>query len=176
MRQALTDSITYIIPVSQREAKYGWPARKLPVSESWYIARRSTNLALNAYGLLLLPMFMGAPGPFPSYDRDTRGKEPEMNETSTLQWEIDQLVKTKLFPDEQAVLRSALRALFESQPRLRRQILVRAYTSGEISLGKTAEMLGVSHEEMKDILREGRAEIHPGPRTMDELLQDAANA
>jgi len=99
-----------------------------------------------------------------------------MNETSTLQWEIDQLVKTKLFPDEQAVLRSALRALFESQPRLRRQILVRAYTSGEISLGKTAEMLGVSHEEMKDILREGRAEIHPGPRTMDELLQDAANA
>ena len=34
-----------------------------------------------------------------------------MSETNRLQWEIDQLVKTKLFPDEQAVVRSALRAL-----------------------------------------------------------------
>jgi hypothetical protein len=33
-----------------------------------------------------------------------------MTETGTLQWEIDQLVKTKLFSDEQAVVRSALRA------------------------------------------------------------------
>jgi len=34
-----------------------------------------------------------------------------MAETTTLQWEIEQLVKTKLFPDEQSVVRSALRAL-----------------------------------------------------------------
>jgi predicted HTH domain antitoxin len=53
---------------------------------------------------------------------------------------------------------------------------IRAYTAGEISLGKAAEMLGVSHEEMKDILREEGAEIHLGPRTTDELLRDAANA
>jgi predicted HTH domain antitoxin len=99
-----------------------------------------------------------------------------MTETSTLQWEIDQLVKTRLFPDEQAVVRSALRALYASQPKLRRQVVIRAYTAGEISLGKAAEMLGVSHEEMKDILREENAEIHLGPRTTDELLRDAANA
>jgi len=99
-----------------------------------------------------------------------------MTEPTSLQWEIDQLVKTKLFPDEQAVLRSALRALFSSQPRLRRQMVVRAYTAGEISLGKAAEMMGVSHEEMKDILRGDGAEIHLGPSTRDELLQDAAHA
>ena len=99
-----------------------------------------------------------------------------MSETSTLQWEIDQLVKTELFPDEQAVLRSALRALYTSQPKLRRQMVVRAYTAGEISLGKAAEMLGVSHEEMKDILREDGADIHLGPSTTNELLRDAANA
>jgi predicted HTH domain antitoxin len=99
-----------------------------------------------------------------------------MAETTTLQWEIDQLVKTKLFPDEQSVVRSALRALYVSQPKLKRQMTLRAYTAGEISLGKAAEMLGVSHEEMKDILREEGAGIHLGPETIDELLRDARHA
>ena len=99
-----------------------------------------------------------------------------MSQVSTFQWEIDQLVKTHLFPDEQAVMRSALRALFESRPALRRQMVVRAYIAGEISLGKAAELLAVSPEEAKDILREAGAEIHLGPTTVNELLQDAANA
>ena len=95
--------------------------------------------------------------------------------TST-QWEIDQLIKTKLFADEQAVLRSALRALFQVQPQLKRQMIVRTYVAGEISLGKAAEILGVSHEETKEILSESGAEIHLGPQTVEELLQDATNA
>lgn len=99
-----------------------------------------------------------------------------MSETSTVRWEIGQLVETRLFPDEEAVLRSALRALFESQPEIRRQMVIRAYTAGEISLGKAAEMMGVSHEEMKEILVEGGAEIHLGPRTVDGVLRDAADA
>ena len=103
-------------------------------------------------------------------------KETEMSEINTVQWGIEQLVKTRLFPDKDAVLRSALRALFQSQPRVRRQMVVRAYTAGEISLGKAAELMGVSHEEMKDILIENGAEIHLGPQTVDEALRDAANA
>ncbi len=99
-----------------------------------------------------------------------------MNEINTIDWEIEQLVKARLFPDEQAVVRSALRALFQAQPDIRLQMVVSAYTAGDISLGKAAELLGVSHEEMKDILVESGAEVHLGPRTVDELLQDAANA
>jgi len=99
-----------------------------------------------------------------------------MAEVTSLQWEIDQLVRTKLFPDEQSVLRSALRALYTSQPKLRRQMVIHAYVAGEISLGKAAQMMGVSVEEMKDILREDGAEIHLGPGMRDELLQDADNA
>ena len=99
-----------------------------------------------------------------------------MSETSTIHWEIDQLVKTRLFPDRQAVLRSALRALFQARPEIRREMVARAYAGGEISLGKAAEMMGVSHEEMKEILIESDVEIHLGPSTVDELLQDAANA
>lgn len=96
--------------------------------------------------------------------------------TSKPEWEISQLVRMRLFPDEDAVLRSALRALFQSQPEVRRQMVVRAYTAGEISIGKAAEMMGVSQEEMKEILAEEGAEIHLGPRTVDEVLQDAENA
>lgn len=99
-----------------------------------------------------------------------------MSETNTVRWDIDQLVQTRLFPDEDAVLRSALRALFQSRPGVRRQMVVHAYTSGEISLGKAAEIMGVSHEEMKDILTENGAKIHLGPQTVDEALRDAANA
>ena len=96
--------------------------------------------------------------------------------TSRTKWEITQLVRTRLFPDEDAVLRSALRALFQAQPEVRRQMVIRAYTAGEISIGKAAEMMGISHEEMKEILTEGGAEIHLGPRTLEEVLRDAENA
>jgi predicted HTH domain antitoxin len=99
-----------------------------------------------------------------------------MTEATSLQWEIDQLVRTRLFPDEQAVLRSALRALYTAQPELKRQMVVRAYTTGEVGLGKAAEMMAVSPEEMKDILREEGAEIHLGPTTREELARDASNA
>jgi predicted HTH domain antitoxin len=99
-----------------------------------------------------------------------------MNEISTIDWEIEQLVKARLFPDEQSVLRSAMRALFQSQPGIRQKMIVRAYAAGEVSLGKAAELMGVSHEEMKEILVEGGTDIHLGPRTVEEVLQDAANA
>ena len=55
-------------------------------------------------------------------------------------------------------------------------MVIRAYTAGEISLGKAAEIMGFSVEEMKDVLQENGAEIHLGPGSVDELLQDAANA
>jgi predicted HTH domain antitoxin len=99
-----------------------------------------------------------------------------MNEISTIDWEIEQLVKPRLFPDEQAAVRSALRALFQAQPGIRLQMVVSAYTAGDISLGKAAELMAVSHEEMKEILVESGAEAHLGPRTVQEVLQDATNA
>ena len=99
-----------------------------------------------------------------------------MERLSTVDWEIEQLVKARLFPDHQAVVRSALRALFQAQPGMRRQMIVSAYTAGDISLGKAAELMGISHEEMKDVLVESSVEVHLGPRTAEEVLQDAANA
>jgi predicted HTH domain antitoxin len=59
---------------------------------------------------------------------------------------------------------------------MRQQMIVSAYTAGDISLGKAAELMGVSHEELKGTLVESGVEVHLGPRTAEELLQDAANA
>jgi predicted HTH domain antitoxin len=95
---------------------------------------------------------------------------------SAIAWQIEQLVKARLFPDENAVMRSALRALFEDRPELKRKMVVSAYEAGDISLGKAAQLMGVSSEEMKDIIRESGGLLHLGPKTVDELLEDIANA
>lgn len=91
-------------------------------------------------------------------------------------WELRQLVKSGVYADEQTALRSALRALFHGNPQAKIQMIVNAYQTGEISLGKAAAMLGVSQEEMKDILRDAGMGIHLGPQTAAELIEDARNA
>ena len=55
-------------------------------------------------------------------------------------------------------------------------IVIRAYTAGDISLGKAAMLMGVSHAEMQEILVEQGAQIHLGPMTTHELRQDAEHA
>ena len=59
--------------------------------------------------------------------------------TSKTEWEISQLVRTRLFPDEDAVLRSALRALFQAQPEVRRQMVIRAYPPQQTPTSGAAE-------------------------------------
>jgi len=99
-----------------------------------------------------------------------------MADIKSIEWEVNQLVKAGLFPDEQSVLRSAMRSLFEAKPELRRKMVVAAYTKGDISIGKAAQIMGVSQEEMKEIVRETGAQVHLGPLTVDELKQDVENA
>jgi hypothetical protein len=91
-----------------------------------------------------------------------------MRNIDSIDWEVDQLVKANLFSDEKAVLRSAMRALYRLRPEIRRQMIVRAY--------KAAEIMGCSHEEMKEILQELGVSVHLSPASADELLRDADNA
>ena len=100
----------------------------------------------------------------------------EMADIKSIEWEVTHLVKARLFPDEQSVLRTAMRALFETKPDLKRKMVVTAYTDGDISLGKAAQIMGVCQEEMKDIIRETGGQVHLGPQTIEELQQDIENA
>lgn len=91
-------------------------------------------------------------------------------------WELQQLVKSGIFPDANTALRSALRALYQLHPQARTNMVLSSYQSGEISLSKAAAVLGVSSEEMKDIIREAGLQIHFGPQTVEELQEDIENA
>lgn len=55
-------------------------------------------------------------------------------------------------------------------------MIIGAYQSAEISLGKAAVMLGVSQEETKDILHGAGVAIFLGPQTLEEIRKDADNA
>jgi predicted HTH domain antitoxin len=99
-----------------------------------------------------------------------------LHEESLNNWELKQLAKSGLYADEQAVLRSALRALFQVNPQAKIAMVVKAYERGEISLGKAAVMLGVSQEEMKDILRESGEGVYLGLENVTELRKDIENA
>ncbi|MBU1486798.1 UPF0175 family protein [bacterium] len=91
-------------------------------------------------------------------------------------WEINQLVKGGVYSDKETVLRNAIRALFQLQPESKLKMVATAYQSGEIGIGKAAEIIGVSQEEMKEIFREAGVRLHLGPSTIDELKKDVGNA
>jgi len=88
------------------------------------------------------------------------------------EWEINQLVKAGLYSDPDAVLRSALNALFVLHPEQKLRMVIVAYQSSEISLGKAAELMGVSSAEMKEILQRAGVSIPVGPETADELKKE----
>jgi len=91
-------------------------------------------------------------------------------------WALEHLVKSGQYPDEQAALRSALRALFQLHPQTRHKMIFSAYAHGELSLGRAAALLGLSQEEFKDLLRENGYTIPLGPQRIAELHADARNA
>ncbi len=91
------------------------------------------------------------------------------------EWKVNQLVKAGLYSDSDAVLRSALDALFTLHPEQKLRMIAAAYRAGEISLGKAAELMGISSEEMKDLLRRSGTPIHLGPETVDEVREEIAN-
>lgn len=98
------------------------------------------------------------------------------SELTMVDWQLKQLVKSGVYADEQEALRSALRALYQAHPEAKIKMIMASYGSGDISLGKAASILGVSSEEMKEILREAGHEIHLGPESVEELMGDIENA
>lgn len=51
-------------------------------------------------------------------------------------------------------------------------MLTTAYQAGEMSLGKAAELWGVSSEEFKELLIKQGAKIHLGPESEEELREE----
>lgn len=86
--------------------------------------------------------------------------------------EIQYLVRSGLYVDQDAVWRNALNALFVLHPEQKLQMVITAYQMGDLSLGKAAEIMGLASEEIKDTFIKAGVQIHLGPENADELGEE----
>ena len=66
--------------------------------------------------------------------------------------EIEAVIKAGYYSSKSEVVKDALRLLFETRKELKIASAVEMYIGGEISLGKAAEIAGVSILEFKELL------------------------
>lgn len=91
----------------------------------------------------------------------------------TLPQKIGLLVERGLFESEEKLRLSAYRSLFTLQPELKTELALSLYEQGEISLGRAAEIAGMSREQMKEILAtrgiERRIAVHSPERVAEDV-------
>ena len=91
------------------------------------------------------------------------------------------LIKTREFVDlglyesERDVIEDGIRHILRSHPEYRIEIAVEKYKQEKASLGKAADIAGVSLEEIKEILK-SRGVSLKGPRRIEEIHRDAEQA
>ncbi|MBN1659139.1 MAG: UPF0175 family protein [Anaerolineae bacterium] len=88
---------------------------------------------------------------------------------------IRDFVDVDLYPDEESVVRDALRSLLRTRPEMRLELAVRRYEAEEdLSLAKAASIAGVSFDQMKEILVERGIPLRLGPGSVEEAQADIA--
>jgi len=65
---------------------------------------------------------------------------------------LDVLIDQGIFEDEESLKNSAYRSLLTLRPELKVEIALSLYKLEEISLGRAAEIAGLSREELKEVM------------------------
>jgi len=86
-----------------------------------------------------------------------------------LEKELRALIKSGYYRSVEDALKDALRTLLRVKPDLRTVAAVELYKEGEVSLGKAAEIAGVTTIEFKDILADRGIRRTVGSRSAEEL-------
>ncbi|MDI6736650.1 MAG: UPF0175 family protein [bacterium] len=66
--------------------------------------------------------------------------------------EVNTLVSIGYYPNEEEVVKDAIRSLLEERTNLRVEVAIKLFMEEKISIGKAAETAGVSTIEFKEIL------------------------
>ncbi len=82
------------------------------------------------------------------------------------------LVGAGLYPDEQSVVRDALRVLWQERPRVRVEWAMHRYQTEDISLSKAAALANVSFDRMKELLVQRGIQPRLGPETAEEAIRE----
>ena len=86
----------------------------------------------------------------------------------------EDLVRAGLYETEEAVVQDSLRCLLQMRPGLRLELAISRFRSEDISLGKAANLAGVSFEQMREILRNRGVDLRLGPKTEEAALEEVA--
>ena len=89
-------------------------------------------------------------------------------------WPTEHFVAAGLYPDDEAVVQDAVRALLTEKPQLRLEVAVHRYRVDVISLAKAAELAGVSWQRMREILLSRGVQPRLGPETEEALEEVVA--
>ncbi len=90
----------------------------------------------------------------------------------TLTQRMSLLVERGVFENEESLTTSAYRSLLTLQPELKLEIAISLYQREEVSLGRAAEMAGVSREQMKEVLTAHGIERKYPQRSQEQVDRD----
>lgn len=88
---------------------------------------------------------------------------------ATIEMEMKALVRNGHYANLNEAIKDAFRTLLNVRPELKTSAVIELYKEGEISIGKAAEMVGVSTIEFKDILVSKGIRREVGSRSKKEL-------
>lgn len=81
--------------------------------------------------------------------------------------------RTGLYKDTNEFVKEAINLLLSARKDVRLAIALELYRDGAISLGRMAELAGVSYEEAKKILISNKIPIRRGAESLRAVLEDS---
>jgi predicted HTH domain antitoxin len=89
--------------------------------------------------------------------------------------EPKELVDLGLYKSEDEVIEDGVRHILLGHPEYRIEIAVEKYKREEISLGKAANIAGLTLEEMRGVLKNRGVSLR-GPESLEEIREDVERA
>lgn len=88
--------------------------------------------------------------------------------------QLQMLVDARLYPNLDAVIQDALRALLQEKPQLRVELALYCYQTEELSLAKAAQVAGLSFDSFKALLVQRGIQPRLGPADEQDARQELA--
>ena len=82
------------------------------------------------------------------------------------------LVEAGIYPDEQTVIREAIRALWQERPQVKIEWAIHQYQTQGISLAKAAALANVCFDRMKEVLLQRGIQPRLGAEKLNEARQE----
>ena len=87
--------------------------------------------------------------------------------------ELDALLKAGVFSSKGEAIDEALRLLFTARPQLRTEAALQLFKDGEVTLGRAAEIAGITRWEFEEILADRGMVRVVEPEPPEELERQA---